>query len=162
MPGSLLKRALRAPLVIYDVGADRLFGHRFLLLTHRGRRSGRRYRTMLEVVSWDRGLREAVVMSGFGRRAGWYLNVLAGGAEEIRIGGTAFRPQMRQLDTDEAVSVLAAYEHRNRFVAPLVRLVLSRLSGLRYDGSAAARRRLVERLPLVAFRDYARPRPGGA
>jgi hypothetical protein len=34
---------------------------------------------------------------------------------------------------------------------PIVRAVLSRLAGFRYDGSAEARDRLVEALPLVAF-----------
>ncbi|HET9152482.1 MAG TPA: hypothetical protein VFN85_00025 [Solirubrobacterales bacterium] len=56
--------ALRQPVRLYDLGAGRLLGHRFLLLTHRGRRSGRLYRTMLEIVAWDGARREAVVMSG--------------------------------------------------------------------------------------------------
>jgi hypothetical protein len=68
-PGPILRRALRLPVRLYDLGAARLFGHRFLLLTHRGRRSGRLYRTMLEVVDWDSERREAIVMSGFGADA---------------------------------------------------------------------------------------------
>ena len=52
----------------------------------------------------------------------------------------------------EAAMVMAGYEQRNRLAAPLVRMVLSRLAGWRYDGSDAARRRLVRALPLVAFR----------
>jgi hypothetical protein len=55
------------------------------------------------------------------------------------------------LDAGEAEQVLAAYERRNRLVAPLVRYVLGRLTGMRYDGSPAARRRLVETLPFVGF-----------
>jgi hypothetical protein len=47
---------------------------------------------------------------------------------------------------------MAGYEQRNRLAAPLVRMVLSRLVGWRYDGSDAARHRLVRELPLVAFR----------
>jgi hypothetical protein len=47
--------------------------------------------------------------------------------------------------------VLADYERRNRWIAPLVRWVLSRLVGWRYDGSDDARRRLAGQLPLVAF-----------
>jgi hypothetical protein len=44
-----------------------LLGHRFLMLTHRGRRTGRVYRTVLEVVARDEVTREAVVMFAFGR-----------------------------------------------------------------------------------------------
>jgi len=152
-PGPILKLVLRAPVGLYDVGAGRLFGHRFLLLTHRGRRSGRLYRTMLEVVQWDGGQREALVMSGFGPRSSWLLNVLAGGAEEIRIGGSRFRPEVRRLEPGEAAVAMEAYERRNRLLAPLVRAILSRLAGFRYDGSPAARRRLVEALPLIGLRE---------
>jgi hypothetical protein len=49
------------------------------------------------------------------------------------------------------VQVVAAYERRNRVARPVVRAVLSRLAGFRYDGSTEARDRLVEALPLLAF-----------
>ncbi len=153
VPNPLLRRAIGAPALLYRIGAGRLLGHRFLLLTHRGRRSGRIYRTILEVVGWDAERREAVVMSGFGPRAGWYLNALDGGAEEVRIAAARFRPAVRQPQTDEAVQVVAGYERRNRSVAPLVRALFSRLAGFRYDGSEEARERLVDALPLIAFRE---------
>jgi deazaflavin-dependent oxidoreductase (nitroreductase family) len=152
VPNPLFRRAIGAPALLYRIGAGRLLGHRFLLLTHRGRRSGRVHRTILEVVGWDAARREAVVMSGFGPRAGWYLNVVAGGAEEVRIAAARFRPAVRQLESDEAVQAVADYERRNRLLGPVVRAVFSRLAGFRYDGSEAARRRLVGALPLLALR----------
>jgi deazaflavin-dependent oxidoreductase (nitroreductase family) len=150
-PGPILGRALRLPVHLYDLGAARLLGHRFLLLTHRGRRSGRLYRTMLEVVGWDPERREAIVMSGFGPNANRRLNVLAGGAVEVRIAGLRFEPRLRSLEREEAVGVVADYERRNRVAGPIVRAILSRLAGFRYDGSAESRHRLVEALPLLAF-----------
>jgi deazaflavin-dependent oxidoreductase (nitroreductase family) len=152
---AVVKWLLRAPVALYAVGAGWLLGHRFLLLRHRGRRTRRRYATVLEVVAWRPSTREAVVLSGLGRRSQWYRNVLAGQAVEVRIGRLRFTPVARPLDTDEAAEVLADYERRNRMVAPLVRAVLSRLAGFRYDGSEAARRKLVETLPLVALRPSA-------
>ena len=160
-PGPIVRRALRLPVRLYDLGAAGLFGHRFLLLTHRGRRSGRLYRTMLEVVGWDPERREAIVMSGFGPEANWRLNALAGGAVEVQIAGLRFEPQVRSPKREEAVAVVADYERRNRIAAPIVRTVLSRLAGFRYDGSAAARERLVETLPLVAFRSGPGPESSG-
>lgn len=150
-PGPILSRALRLPLRLYDVGAGRLLGHRFLLLTHRGRRSGELYRTMLEVVRWDPAKREATVVSGFGPHANWRLNVLAGGAVEVRIADLRFTPAVRAVEGVEAVRVLEDYERRNRLARPIVRKVLSRLAGFRYDGSAEARERLVEALPLLGL-----------
>lgn len=137
-PGPLLRRVLRAPVRLYDIGAGRLFGHRFPLLTHRGRRSGRLYRTMLEVVDWDADRREATVISGFGEHAAWFLNVRDGGAAEVRIGAEAFRPAVRRLEPEEAIGVIAGYESRNRILASIIRKALSRLASFHYDGSRRA------------------------
>jgi deazaflavin-dependent oxidoreductase (nitroreductase family) len=150
-PGPILGRALRLPAHLYDIGAGRLLGHRFLLLTHRGRRSGQLHRTMLEIVRWEPDKREATVMAGFGPHANWRLNVLSGGAVEVRIANLLFEPSVRPLDKDEAMSAVEDYERRNRIARPLVRAVLSRLAGFRYDGTPGTRDRLVEVLPLLAF-----------
>jgi deazaflavin-dependent oxidoreductase (nitroreductase family) len=143
---------LRAPVVLYDWDLGWLLGRRFLRLTHRGRRSGRYYRMMLEVIGTDRVRREVFVMVGLGRRAQWYRNVLAGGAVEIAIASERFRPDYRELAPAEAAAVLGGYERRNRLLAPIVRAVLSRLAGWRYDGSLPSRRRLVSDHPILAFR----------
>ncbi len=145
-------RLLAAPTYIYDWDAGWILGRRFVRLTHEGRRSGRVYRTMLEVVGEDRAIGEVFVMAGLGRSAQWYRNVRAGHALEIVIGRERFRPLYREPDPAEAASVLAAYERRNRLIAPMLRLVLSRLVGWHYEGSPAGRQRLVAELPLVAFR----------
>ena len=152
MRTSLLKAALRGPVLLYKLRLGFLLGHRFLLLTHRGRRSGRLYRTVVEVVRWDAERGEAIVMSGWGRRANWFRNVEAGGAVEVELARERFAPEVRVLEPEEAAAVFADYERRNRLAAPVVRAVVSRLAGFRYDGSEEARRRVVEQLPLVGFR----------
>lgn len=106
-PGPALRWLLRAPAVLYDWHAGWLLGHRFLRLTHRGRRSGRRYRTMLEVVGTGRAPGEVVVMVGLGPSADWYRNLQAGRGVEVAIGGRRFRPAHRVLDRPEAAAVLA-------------------------------------------------------
>lgn len=150
-PGPVMKRAFRAPAFLYTIGVGWIYGHRFLLLTHLGRRSGRVYRTMLEVISWDPEKEEAVVMSGFGKRSNWYRNTLAGKAIEIQISRQRFKPHVRELDPVEATRVIGKYEGRNRLLRPALRRTLSRLAGFHVDDSEAARRKLVEELPLVAF-----------
>jgi deazaflavin-dependent oxidoreductase (nitroreductase family) len=150
-PGPRLAALLRAPSGLYRLRFGRLLGHRFLALTHRGRRSGRLYTTVLEVVRWRPDAAEAVVVSGFGRDANWYRNVIAGGAVEVRIGRIRYRPSVRVLGAAEAAAVLADYERRNRLATPVIRAVLSRLASRPYDGSRAARDELVRELPLLAF-----------
>ena len=140
------------PARLYDWGAGWLLGHRFLRLTHTGRRSGRRYQTVLEVIGTGSAPGEVIVMAGFGRSADWYRNLLAHPAIEVAIARQRFRPVHRVLTEPEAVAALAHYERRNRWAAPLVRRTLTWLVGWDYDGTDDARRRLAHQLPLVAFR----------
>jgi len=51
-------------------------------------------------------------------------------------------PAFRVLAADEAERLFADYERRNRLIAPLVRAVIGRLVGWRYDGTQASRRRV--------------------
>ncbi|MEP7089752.1 MAG: nitroreductase family deazaflavin-dependent oxidoreductase [Nocardioidaceae bacterium] len=150
--GPSARRLLRSPARLYDWNLGWLLGHRFVRLTHVGRRSGRHYQTMLEVIGTRTNPTEVIVIAGLGRSADWYQNIQAGPAVEIAIGALRWCPTFRELDESEAARTLADYERRSRFVAPLVRRALSWLVGWRYDGSDEGRRRLVAELPIVAFR----------
>jgi hypothetical protein len=100
---------------------------------------------------------EAVVMSAFGRNADWLRNIETTPGPEVVIGSQHFIAAHRFLDTEEAIRVIANYERRNWLIAPIIRGVLSRLLGWRYDGSTSARRQLVAQLPLIAFSMQPRP-----
>ncbi|MGH3417790.1 MAG: nitroreductase family deazaflavin-dependent oxidoreductase [Actinocrinis sp.] len=163
-PGPAIRWLLRVPARLYDVHAGWLLGHRFLRLTHLGRSTGRRYRTMLEVVRADPERDEYVVVAGLGERADWYRNVRAGAAIEVAVGRRRFAPVYRRLGEQEAAEVLARYEHEHRLAAPMIRRALSWLVGWDYDSSASARRKLAQQLPLLAFRPAHHAvdtRPGG-
>jgi deazaflavin-dependent oxidoreductase (nitroreductase family) len=150
---------LALPRAVYRAGAGAVLGHRFLLLVHRGRRTGRLHETVLEVLRWRGDAREAVVISGFGQRAQWLQNVLAGGTVEVRIAHERWTAVARHLEPVEAVAVLAEYERRNPLLRPVVHRLLSRLAGFRYDGSPATADAVVRALPLVAFRPAAPASP---
>jgi deazaflavin-dependent oxidoreductase (nitroreductase family) len=163
-PSPPVRRLLATPTFLYDLHVGWLLGRRFLRLTHLGRRTGRRYRTMLEVIGEHRGNGEVLVMAGLGRSAQWLRNVQAGNAMEVAIGHDRFRPRHRMLTPAEASEALADYERRYRVLAPIVRRVLSWLVGWCYDGSVDARLRLVTQLPVVGFRpddhgDHGAPTP---
>jgi len=151
-PTGILHVLLTIPNALYAIHLGRLLGHRFLLLAHRGRKSGQLRRVVLEVVRHDAATGESIVAAGWGRRTQWYLNVLAGGVVEVSTAGRTFRPTWRQVEADEAVEILADYERRMRFAGRVVRAVLGRLLGWRYDGSPEARRRAAEQLPMLAFK----------
>ena len=73
----------RAPVYLYRWHLGGLLGHRFLLLSHTGRRTGLRRQTVLEVIRYLPCRPEAVVMSGFGPKSDWLQNIEANGDEEI-------------------------------------------------------------------------------
>jgi deazaflavin-dependent oxidoreductase (nitroreductase family) len=155
-PGPLLRRLLRAPARLYDWHLGWLLGRRFLRLTHVGRVSGRTYHTMLEVVGENRARNELIVVAGLGRSAQWYRNIQTREPVEVAIARERFVPIHRDLSLPDAEAVLAGYEQRNRWLAPVIRRVLSWLVGWRYDGTQPARRRLVAQLPLIGLRPAAR------
>lgn len=145
-------RVLRAPVVLYDWDLGWVLGRRFLRLTHRGRRSGRLFQMMLEVIGEQPEEHELFVMVGLGRRAQWYRNVQAGGAVEIAIGRERFQPTYREVSVSEAAAIVGRYEQRHRRLVGVVHLMLSRLVGWRYRGTATDRRRLVSERPIIGFR----------
>ncbi len=150
-PGRVVARLFRAPSRLYDWRLGWLLGTRFCRLTHVGRSSGRRFRTVVEVVGRDDRAREVMVLCGFGRGADWYRNLRANGQAQIELGRYRFNATWRELDVDEAEPILAAYEHDHRLAAPIVRRVLTGLVGWPYDGSVTARRRLLAERPIIAF-----------
>ncbi|HEY1933498.1 MAG TPA: nitroreductase family deazaflavin-dependent oxidoreductase [Acetobacteraceae bacterium] len=157
LTNAALRRAFRAPVLLYHWRCGWILGHRFLLLIHTGRRTGRRRETILEIMEFRIAPDEMVVMSGFGRNADWLRNIQANPRIELMVGSRRFAATCRLLDAAEAATVVAGYERRCRWLGRIIRAVLTRLLGWRYDGSEASRRRLVAQLPLVAFRPIADP-----
>jgi deazaflavin-dependent oxidoreductase (nitroreductase family) len=147
----LLLVAFRLPISLYRLHLGWLLGHRFLLLTHRGRKSGRIRKTVLEVVSYDPETHESVVVSGWGERADWYRNIQANPALEVQTGRDRYVPTQRILSADEAYAVMVDYERR---LPVLARPVVRRL-GFTVSGSDEERRAHAAKLLMVGFR----PRP---
>ncbi|MBE1875075.1 nitroreductase family deazaflavin-dependent oxidoreductase [Myceligenerans pegani] len=147
-----LKRAFAVPNALYRYRLGRLLGHRFVQLTHVGRRSGRTFSTVVEVVHYDRTTGETFVVSGFGHHSDWLLNVQADGGVKVSFGGTPRTASYRIVPVDEAAAVFAGYERRNRLLMLVARPLLTRLAEFDYRSTDDDRRRLVEVLPMIALR----------
>lgn len=156
-PRGFLGWLLGLPIHLYHAHLGFLLGHRFLVLIHEGRRTGRRHETPLEVVRYDPVSREAIVAAGWGRKTQWLHNVEAGLAREVWIGRERYTPSCRFLEADEAADVLEGYERHSGLPKALVRSVLGRLLGWRYDGSADARQRAAGQLPMIGLRPRSDP-----
>ena len=102
VPRPIRRFVAKVPAALYKAGLGWLFGHRFLLLTHRGRRSGRLYHTMIEIILYDPGSGEATVVSAAGAGADWYRNIQASPPVEVHIGRERYMPDVRLLDAEES------------------------------------------------------------
>jgi deazaflavin-dependent oxidoreductase (nitroreductase family) len=103
-PTGLLRLALRLPIWLYRLHLGWLLGHRFLLLTHRGRATGRPRQAVIEVIRYDPSTRESVVVAGWRGQTDWYRNLRAHPALEIVTGTERHVPQQRFLDAAETAA----------------------------------------------------------
>lgn len=148
-PGRLLRFAFRMPVWVFRARLGWIFGHRFLRLTHTGRRSGRDYQTVLEVVRFDPAVPEWTVVSGYGDASDWLRNLHAAPAVSIEVGRRRFVPEQRFLDEEERHELLAGYQREHPRAA---RQLGRRLIGATFDATGASIDALARRLPAVAFR----------
>lgn len=146
-PQGLLKWAFRLPRYLYRWRLGWLLGHRFLMLTHLGRKSGRRRQTVLEVVHYTPQTQECIVMAGYGAQSDWYRNIQAHPAIEVQVGFQQYPPQQRLLSAVETLAVLEEYERPH----PLIFRQGMHLLGYAYDGTPARLRALSHALQGVAF-----------
>lgn len=151
-PTGLFKWVLRVPSALYRLHLGFVFGQRFMLITHRGSRSGRLHQTPVEVLEHDTKTREYIVCSGLGRKSDWYQNLVALGPVAVQVRGKRWIPAMRMLDADEAAARLLNYERRHPALAK--RLLAS--MGRSYNGTNTDRHRMVQEMPMIAFSDTAR------
>ena len=74
-----------------------VLGYRVAQITHRGRKSGRIRRTILEVLHYDPKTHEVLVVSGWEGKTDWYRNIQHEPALEVRLGRVHYRPDQEFL-----------------------------------------------------------------
>ena|SRR5690625_1098868 len=119
------RRIARAPIVLYRLGLGGLLGRRFVLLEHRGRRSGQVRQVVLETISVDPEVIH--VVSGYGEQAQWLRNVRADPRVRATCGWARPRAGRAQiLPAAEGTAVLQDYRRRH----PLAARILGHTLGL--------------------------------
>ena len=152
-PPAALRLAFKIPTLIYRVGLGRLLGRRFLLLIHRGRKSGLERKVVLEVIKYEADPLAVAVLSGWGERSQWFRNLQAAPPVAVSIRGERWlSPRSEVLEPDRVVEVVEQYRQHHR----LLMSSLDRFFGWPRNASEEERRRLERELCVVVFR------PGGA
>lgn len=141
------KRALRwfyrAPIWLYRVGLGRIMGGRFLMLTHRGRKSGLPRYAVLEVVGRSPGV--WYVAAAYGKDADWYRNILADPQVQVNYRGRISDAIAETLTVGDAEQVLREYAVAHPRAARALGKAMH--VPLETDARAAA-----ETIPIVALR----------
>jgi deazaflavin-dependent oxidoreductase (nitroreductase family) len=144
-----LGRALRAPAAFDRRGLrfllNRLSPAPVLVIVHRGRRSGKTYKTPVEAIA--RQGEEFVVSPMYGESSDWYRNVLAGGLVEIHLDGETRHVEWRRLGEDERRQAIAAYRSDHPAYSRIVLRALVRLHGFEGDPLEA----VVHSIPMLAL-----------
>ena len=133
----IIGRALRTPAVLDRPGTrwmmKGLSPAPIVVLTHRGRRSGKTYRTPVEVMAEEGERGEIVVSPMFGERSHWYRNVVAGGLVEASRGGEGHAMEWRRLSDDEKREAIAAYRREHPLYSRVILRMLVSVHGLKGD-----------------------------
>ncbi len=143
-PGRFLRLVFRAPIFLYRSGLGRLMGKRLLLLTHTGRNSGLPRYAVLEVARHDEASGALLVPAAFGRKAEWYVNLLAKPEAVVNHRGRHLEVTAETLPAEVAAEEFARYAA----VHPRAARNLGRLMGISFEDPA----RMAEHIPLVALR----------
>ena len=147
-PRGLWRWLARLPIGLYRARLGWLLGDRFLMLAHVGRKSGSRRHTVLEVMRRDRASDTYYVAAGFGGDSDWLLNVAKTPDVVVHVGLRQWAAVAERLSPDDAAHEIAEFARRH----PAGTVVLARVLGLQWDGTAEGPREWARALPIVALR----------
>lgn len=146
-PRGLTRLLARLPIWLFRLRLGWLLGHRFLLLTHTGRKSGLPRQAFLEVLYHDQASDTYCVFAGWGKQSDWVRNVEKTPYVVIDVGRRRFPACAVRLSPEEAERAILDYTRRY----PIAIRVLPRLMGYRVDGTEEDFRSLARLGLVVAF-----------
>jgi deazaflavin-dependent oxidoreductase (nitroreductase family) len=147
-PTGTLRAFLRLPIYLFHFHLGWLFGNRFLLLTHTGRKSGILRQAVIEVVKHDKESGTYYVAAAWRNKADWYLNILNTPKVKVQVGERQFEAEANQISRKEAVNVL--WDYAQEHPAALRELTLLML-GERLLPNRVTCVRLADDIPLIAL-----------
>ncbi|NLF52558.1 MAG: nitroreductase family deazaflavin-dependent oxidoreductase [Leptolinea sp.] len=146
-PTGISRILWRIPIFLYRIGLGWLLGHRFLLLNHRGRKSGLYRKAVIEVVKFDHEAGFYYVVSGFGPRSDWYQNVIAHPDVTIQVGSKKMKARGEKVPLTVTEEILLDYSIRH----PGALKTLSRILGYAIDECEADVRFMASIVPMIRF-----------
>ena len=137
----------RLPIWLFRLRLGPLMGHRMLLLTHKGRISGKERYAMLEVIKYEQATNTHYVASGFGEKSDWYQNISKTPDVTIQVGNDKFPARAERLTLDKARAVFHDYTQAH----PNAVRNLAKLVGYEIGSSQEDMMAFLDMIPVVAF-----------
>jgi deazaflavin-dependent oxidoreductase (nitroreductase family) len=138
---------MKMPLIIYRLGLGWMLGKRFMRLTHKGRRSGKVYRSVLAVLRFDEKTDEILAVSPW-RASNWYRNIQATPALEVETGRVRYAPVQRNLSPEEIAALFIEFRQAH----PIFSRMIARIPGWKIDSTYDEFLELARTLHGVSFR----------
>ncbi len=129
--GPVLKPLFRLPLFFQRIGLGFLIQPNVLILTTKGRRTGRLHKTPVEYGPGLRGPDMPLVMAGWGGHTDWYRNALADPCVHVWMQGREWDARAERVPDAEVAQVLKQIA----LAQPAANRMWSRWAGFQIDGS---------------------------
>lgn len=141
-PTGLTRWFFRAPTGLYRTGLGWMLGKRFVMVEHTGRKSGKTYETVLEVIGRSDGTID--VAAAWGPTSDWYRNVRAKPSVRVSSGRIRNAPATAAI-LDEGLAAAAFAEYTRAH--PRAARALSKSLGLPLEDPAT----MAASVPVVRF-----------
>ncbi|HEX9971430.1 MAG TPA: nitroreductase family deazaflavin-dependent oxidoreductase, partial [bacterium] len=126
----LMVPLMKLPLILYRLRLGWLVGHRFMRLTHVGRKSGKLRHTVLAVLRYDPQVRDVMVVSAWSA-SDWYYNIRTTPTLAAETGRECFAPEQRDLSAEEVATLLDEFRAQH----PIVGRIFCRIPGWEFPVS---------------------------
>jgi deazaflavin-dependent oxidoreductase (nitroreductase family) len=114
-PNALQKFFFKIPVWLHKMGFggwEKLIGAQWMLITTRGRKSGKPRDTMVDVMDYDAATDTYYIEAAYGSRADWYRNIQASPLFEARVGKRKFRARAAALSNEGAGEMMVQFFRR--------------------------------------------------
>ena len=111
-PSRLLKFLFKVPVWLHKMGLggwERLVGAQWMLITTKGRKTGKLRHTMVDVMDYDKASDTYYIEAAYGARADWYKNIQANPIFEAKVGRIKFNARAGALTTEGASEMLVQF-----------------------------------------------------
>ncbi len=124
----------RLPVVLYRLGMpgyECLFGLRWIMITTKGRRTGKSHMVILDLVGHDPACGRYYVQPGWGRNCDWVKNIEAHSVIEVQIGRKRFQAKATDVSGPEGGEWIFRFIKAHPL---LTRLIGEKILGVRLKG----------------------------